>query len=61
MANAIAEGTQIIGGVDTHQDLPPLPSWTSMERYSAPNRSPPPGPATGRCFAGSGLTGSCFA
>ncbi len=26
----------------------PLPLWTSMEQYSAPNRSPPPGPATGR-------------
>ena len=38
----------------------PQQLWTSTERCWAPNRSPPPGPGTNRCFAGSALTANSF-
>ena len=47
MATTTADNIQIIGGVDTHQDL--HTAAVVSHDGSVPNREP----ATGRCFAGS--------
>ena len=60
MATTTADNIQIIGGVDTHQDLHTAAVVSHDGTVLGTESFSTPEPATGRCFAGSALMASCF-